>query len=126
MVLLNLITKKLQIGDNPYFHTSMRNLYEQVASRSRHGLKYFSLANEDFKDDLDFDIIQSRRVTRLAMQCIHEDFWERPTIGQVVNSLKKMKSARTRGDSGQIVNHVKKLETVKLNVTGEGVGDNLW
>uniref|UniRef100_A0A7N0T5C3 Protein kinase domain-containing protein n=1 Tax=Kalanchoe fedtschenkoi TaxID=63787 RepID=A0A7N0T5C3_KALFE len=89
MVILNTITKITYIDSETKFDARVRNEYEKAEGRRQ--LKHFNLTDNNFCKEADFDPVDGHRITKLAMQCIHRDYWKRPTIDQVVDRLKNLK-----------------------------------
>ncbi|CAM8946103.1 unnamed protein product [Rhodiola kirilowii] len=90
MLLLNLITKKLEMDEEGVCdHEWAYDEYDRAAARGCLGLKQFSLVDRSFSDETDFDFIQGKRLSKLVMRCIHRDYLKRPTIDQIFNYLEK-------------------------------------
>ncbi|KAL9683618.1 hypothetical protein QQ045_015442 [Rhodiola kirilowii] len=91
MVLLNLITKKIDMDNNGCIkHYWAYDEFEKAALGGRWGLKHFSLAEKSFGVERDFDFGQGHRVSKLVMRCIDREYSKRPTIDQIVNHLEKL------------------------------------
>lgn len=94
--MLNLITKMCypESDSGPEFDDWVRNEFKRAKSEGHKHLKQFSLADNKFRNEVDFDPQDGHKITVLAMQCIHCDYSKRPTINQVVKRLKSLKFTR--------------------------------
>ncbi|GKU96438.1 hypothetical protein SLEP1_g9674 [Rubroshorea leprosula] len=99
VVLIGLISKRVcteeeaELGE-PFLYEWLNSQYNEKTSDSGFDKTKFSIVHESLKGDPGFCASDGVAITKLAMQCVEEDKYDRPTMKQVVKQLLNLSIVR--------------------------------
>ncbi|KAL7086948.1 hypothetical protein ACP275_13G034600 [Erythranthe tilingii] len=109
VILLNLISKRVYSRENRgqnetdiyewawEEYLSFNELLEQTSKSEWHNIN-FSLVHESLTAEPDFDADDGEKISELLIECTRSDPSDRPTMKQVVRSLRKLKVVKKNAD----------------------------